>query len=194
MPAYYPNIIEQTPEGRQQFDLPSRLLKDRIVLVSGEVENTMATSIVAQLLFLSSVSQEPITMYVNSPGGSVTAGLSIVDTMNLISAPVSTVVLGLAASMGTIIASSGDKGQRFITPNAEYLIHQPMGGTGAGTQETDMSITAKHLTKTRETLTKILAHNSGKSPDEIAKDIERDNWLSAEEAIAYGFVDDFVKD
>ena len=194
MPAYYPNIIEQTPEGRQQFDLPSRLLKDRIVLVSGEVEDTMATSIVAQLLFLSSVSQEPITMYVNSPGGSVTAGLSIVDTMNLISAPVSTVVLGLAASMGTIIASSGDKGQRFITPNAEYLIHQPMGGTGAGTQETDMSITAKHLTKTRETLTKILAHNSGKSPDEIAKDIERDNWLSAEEAIAYGFVDDFVKD
>lgn len=194
MPAYYPNIIEQTPEGRQQFDLPSRLLKDRIVLVSGEVEDTMATSIVAQLLFLSSVSQEHITMYVNSPGGSVTAGLSIVDTMNLISAPVSTVVLGLAASMGTIIASSGDKGQRFITPNAEYLIHQPMGGTGAGTQETDMTITAKHLTKTRETLTKILADNSGKSPDEIAKDIERDNWLSAEEAIAYGFVDDFVKD
>ena len=194
MPAYYPNIIEQTPEGRQQFDLPSRLLKDRIVLVSGEVEDTMATSIVAQLLFLSSVSQEPITMYVNSPGGSVTAGLSIVDTMNLISAPVSTVVLGLAASMGTIIASSGDKGQRFITPNAEYLIHQPMGGTGAGTQETDMTITAKHLTKTRETLTKILAENSGKSPEEIAKDIERDNWLSAEEAIAYGFVDDFVKD
>lgn len=194
MPAYYSNIIEQTPEGRQQFDLPSRLLKDRIVLVSGEVEDTMATSIVAQLLFLSSVSQEPITMYVNSPGGSVTAGLSIVDTMNLISAPVSTVVLGLAASMGTIIASSGDKGQRFITPNAEYLIHQPMGGTGAGTQETDMTITAKHLTKTRETLTKILAENSGKSPEEIAKDIERDNWLSAEEAIAYGFVDDFVKD
>lgn len=193
MPAYYPNIIEQTSEGRQQFDLPSRLLKDRIVLVSGEVEDTMATSIVAQLLFLSSVSDDPITMYVNSPGGSVTAGLSIVDTMNLISAPVSTVVLGLAASMGTIIASSGAKGQRFITPNAEYLIHQPMGGTGAGTQETDMTITANHLTKTRETLTKILADNSGKTNDEIAKDIERDNWLSAQQAIVYGFVDNFVR-
>lgn len=193
MPAYYPSIIEQTSDGRQQFDLPSRLLKDRIILVSGEVEDTMATSIVAQLLFLSAISNDTITMYVNSPGGSVTAGLSIVDTMNLISAPVSTVVIGLAASMGTLIASSGEKGKRFITTNAEYLIHQPMGGTGAGTQETDMTITANHLTKTRETLTKILADNSGKTPDEIAKDIERDNWLSAQQAIDYGFVDDFVQ-
>lgn len=192
MPAYYPNTIEQTANGREQFDLPSRLLKDRIILVSGEVEDTMATSIVAQLLFLDAISDDPITMYVNSPGGSVTAGLSIVDTMNLVKAPVATIVTGLAASMGTIIASSGEKGQRFITPNAEYLIHQPMGGTGGGTQETDMAIVAQHLTRTRETLTKILADNANTSYENVAKDIERDNWLSAQEAIDYGFVDAFV--
>lgn len=192
MPAYYPNTIEQTANGREQFDLPSRLLKDRIILVSGEVEDTMATSIVAQLLFLDAISDDPITMYVNSPGGSVTAGLSIVDTMNLVKAPVATIVTGLAASMGTIIASSGEKGQRFITPNAEYLIHQPMGGTGGGTQETDMAIVAQHLTRTRETLTKILADNANTSYENVAKDIERDNWLSAQEAIDYGFVDAFI--
>lgn len=192
MPAYYPNTIEQTANGREQFDLPSRLLKDRIILVSGEVEDTMATSIVAQLLFLDAISDDPITMYVNSPGGSVTAGLSIVDTMNLVKAPVATIVTGLAASMGTIIASSGEKGQRFITPNAEYLIHQPMGGTGSGTQETDMAIVAQHLTRTRETLTKILADNANTSYENVAKDIERDNWLSAQESIDYGFVDAFV--
>ena len=166
------------------------MLKDRIILVQGEVEDSMATSIVAQLLFLEA--QDPtkeISMYINSPGGSVTAGLSITDTMNFIKAPVTTIVMGLAASMGTIIASSGEKGHRFMLPNAEYLIHQPMGGAVGGTQQTDMAIIADQLTKTRAKLNKILADASDKDLETIAHDTERDNWMSAEETLAYGFID-----
>lgn len=186
----WPGVIEQTANGRESYDLPSRLLKDRIILVQGEVEDQMATSIVAQLLFLEAQdSEKEISMYINSPGGSVTAGLAIVDAMNYIKAPVTTIVMGLAASMGTIIASSGTKGKRFILPNAEYLIHQPMGGAGAGTQQTDMAIIAEQLTKTRNKLNKILAENSGKTIEEIAHDTERDNWMSAEETLEYGLVD-----
>jgi ATP-dependent Clp protease protease subunit len=186
----WPGVIEQTANGRESYDLPSRLLKDRIILVQGEVEDHMATSIVAQLLFLEA--QDPdkeISMYINSPGGSVTAGLSIVDTMNFIKAPITTIVMGLAASMGTIIASSGTKGKRFMLPNAEYLIHQPMGGAGAGTQQTDMAIIAEQLTKTRNKLNKILADNSGQDLDTIARDTERDRWMSAEETLNYGLID-----
>ncbi|MGO3624143.1 MAG: ATP-dependent Clp protease proteolytic subunit, partial [Leuconostoc falkenbergense] len=173
----WPGVIEQTANGRENYDLPSRLLKDRIILVQGEVEDSMATSIVAQLLFLEA--QDPnkeISMYINSPGGSVTAGLSITDTMNFIKAPVTTIVMGLAASMGTIIAASGEKGHRYMLPNAEYLIHQPMGGAAGGTQQTDMAIIAEQLTKTRAKLNKILADASGKDLDQIAHDTERDNW------------------
>ncbi|HEY4399102.1 MAG TPA: ATP-dependent Clp protease proteolytic subunit [Lactobacillaceae bacterium] len=186
----WPGVIEQTANGREQYDLPSRLLKDRIVLVQGEVEDHMATSIVAQLLFLDA--QDPdkeISMYINSPGGSVTAGLAIVDTMNFIKAPITTIVMGLAASMGTIIASSGTKGQRYMLPNAEYLIHQPMGGAGAGTQQTDMAIIAEQLTKTRNKLNKILADNSGQDLETIERDTERDRWMSAEETLNYGLID-----
>jgi len=186
----WPGVIEQTANGRESYDLPSRLLKDRIILVKGEVEDSMATSIVAQLLFLEA--QDPtkeISMYINSPGGSVTAGLSITDTMNFIKAPVTTIVMGLAASMGTIIASSGEKGHRFMLPNAEYLIHQPMGGAVGGTQQTDMAIIADQLTKTRAKLNKILADASDKDLETIAHDTERDNWMSAEETLAYGFID-----
>ncbi|WP_370928623.1 ATP-dependent Clp protease proteolytic subunit [Leuconostoc mesenteroides] len=186
----WPGVIEQTANGRENYDLPSRLLKDRIILVQGEIEDSMATSIVAQLLFLEA--QDPtkeISMYINSPGGSVTAGLSITDTMNFIKAPVTTIVMGLAASMGTIIAASGEKGHRFMLPNAEYLIHQPMGGAAGGTQQTDMAIIAEQLTKTRAKLNKILADASGKDLKIIGRDTERDNWMSAEETLEYGFID-----
>ena len=190
-----PVVIEQTSRGERSYDIYSRLLKDRIIMLTGQVEDNMANSIIAQLLFLDA--QDPtkdIYLYVNTPGGSVSAGLAIVDTMNFIKADVQTIVMGTAASMGTIIASSGTKGKRFILPNAEYLIHQPMGGTGGGTQQTDMAIAAEHLLKTRNKLEKILADNSGKTVKQIHKDAERDYWMSAEETLAYGFIDQIMYD
>lgn len=188
-----PVVIEQTSRGERSYDIYSRLLKDRIIMLTGQVEDTMANSIIAQLLFLDA--QDPtkdIYLYVNTPGGSVSAGLAIVDTMNFIKADVQTIVMGTAASMGTIIASSGTKGKRFMLPNAEYLIHQPMGGTGGGTQQTDMAIAAEHLLNTRNKLEKILAENSGKTVKQIHKDAERDYWMSAEETLAYGFIDQIM--
>ncbi|HFR3756249.1 TPA: ATP-dependent Clp protease proteolytic subunit [Streptococcus suis] len=188
-----PVVIEQTSRGERSYDIYSRLLKDRIILLTGPVEDNMANSIIAQLLFLDA--QDPtkdIYLYVNTPGGSVSAGLAIVDTMNFIKADVQTIVMGTAASMGTIIASSGAKGKRFMLPNAEYMIHQPMGGTGGGTQQTDMAIAAEHLLKTRNKLEKILADNSGKTVKQIHKDAERDYWMSAEETLAYGFIDQIM--
>lgn len=188
-----PIVIEQTSRGERSYDIYSRLLKDRIIMLTGPVEDNMANSIIAQLLFLDA--QDPtkdIYLYVNTPGGSVSAGLAIVDTMNFIKADVQTIVMGTAASMGTIIASSGTKGKRFMLPNAEYLIHQPMGGTGGGTQQTDMAIAAEHLLKTRNKLEKILAENSGKTVKQIHKDAERDYWMSAEETLAYGFIDQIM--
>ncbi|MGT2755609.1 ATP-dependent Clp protease proteolytic subunit [Streptococcus ovuberis] len=185
-----PVVIEQTSRGERSYDIYSRLLKDRIIMLTGPVEDNMANSVIAQLLFLDA--QDPtkdIYLYVNTPGGSVSAGLAIVDTMNFIKADVQTIVMGTAASMGTIIASSGAKGKRFMLPNAEYMIHQPMGGTGGGTQQTDMAIAAEHLLKTRDRLEKILAKNSGKTVKQIHKDAERDYWLTAEETLAYGFID-----
>ena len=188
-----PVVIEQTSRGERSYDIYSRLLKDRIIMLTGQVEDNMANSIIAQLLFLDA--QDPtkdIYLYINTPGGSVSAGLAIVDTMNFIKADVQTIVMGTAASMGTIIASSGTKGKRFMLPNAEYLIHQPMGGTGGGTQQTDMAIAAEHLLKTRNKLEKILADNSGKTVKQIHKDAERDYWMSAEETLAYGFIDQIM--
>ena len=185
-----PTVIEQTSQGERAYDIYSRLLKDRIVMVQGQVEDTMANAIVAQLLFLDAQDNtKDIYMYINTPGGSVSAGLAIVDTMNFIKSDVQTIVMGVAASMGTIIASSGAKGKRFMLPNAEYMIHQPMGGTGGGTQQTDMAIAAQHLLKTRERLEKILANNSGQTLDKIHVDAERDNWMTAEETLEYGFID-----
>lgn len=188
-----PVVIEQTSRGERSYDIYSRLLKDRIVMLTGPVEDNMANSIIAQLLFLDA--QDPtkdIYLYVNTPGGSVSAGLAIVDTMNFIKADVQTIVMGTAASMGTIIASSGAKGKRFMLPNAEYMIHQPMGGTGGGTQQTDMAIAAEHLLKTRTKLEQILADNSGKTVKQIHKDAERDYWMTAEETLAYGFIDQIM--
>ena len=185
-----PTVIEQTSQGERAYDIYSRLLKDRIIMVQGQVEDAMANAIVAQLLFLDAQDNtKDIYMYINTPGGSVSAGLAIVDTMNFIKSPVQTIVMGVAASMGTIIASSGTKGKRFMLPNAEYMIHQPMGGTGGGTQQTDMAIAAQHLLKTRERLEQILADNSGQSLDKIHTDAERDNWMTAKETLEYGFID-----
>ena len=189
-----PVVIEQTSRGERSYDIYSRLLKDRIIMLTGPIEDNMANSIIAQLLFLDAQDHtKDIYLYVNTPGGSVSAGLAIVDTMNFIKSDVQTIVMGVAASMGTIIASSGAKGKRFMLPNAEYLIHQPMGGAGSGTQQTDMAIVAEHLLRTRNTLEKILAENSGKSVEQIHKDAERDYWMSAQETLEYGFIDEIME-
>ncbi|MFG6212948.1 ATP-dependent Clp protease proteolytic subunit [Streptococcus pyogenes] len=189
-----PVVIEQTSRGERSYDIYSRLLKDRIIMLTGPVEDNMANSVIAQLLFLDAQDNtKDIYLYVNTPGGSVSAGLAIVDTMNFIKADVQTIVMGMAASMGTVIASSGTKSKRFMLPNAEYMIHQPMGGTGGGTQQTDMAIAAEHLLKTRHRLEKILAQNAGKTIKQIHKDAERDYWMSAEETLAYGFIDEIME-
>ncbi|SQG96247.1 ATP-dependent Clp protease proteolytic subunit [Streptococcus pyogenes] len=189
-----PVVIEQTSRGERSYDIYSRLLKDRIIMLTGPVEDNMPNSVIAQLLFLDAQDNtKDIYLYVNTPGGSVSAGLAIVDTMNFIKADVQTIVMGMAASMGTVIASSGTKGKRFMLPNAEYMIHQPMGGTGGGTQQTDMAIAAEHLLKTRHRLEKILAQNAGKTIKQIHKDAERDYWMSAEETLAYGFIDEILE-
>ncbi|EHJ51796.1 ATP-dependent Clp protease proteolytic subunit ClpP [Streptococcus macacae] len=189
-----PVVIEQTSRGERSYDIYSRLLKDRIIMLTGPVEDNMANSIIAQLLFLDAQDNtKDIYLYVNSPGGSVSAGLAIVDTMNFIKSDVQTIVMGVAASMGTIIASSGTKGKRFMLPNAEYLIHQPMGGTGGGTQQTDMAIAAEQLLKTRKKLEKILSDNSGKTVKQIHKDAERDYWMDAKETLKYGFIDEIME-
>jgi len=164
-----PVVIEQTSRGERSYDIYSRLLKDRIIMLTGPVEDNMANSVIAQLLFLDAQdSTKDIYLYVNKPGG------------------------GMAASMGTVIASSGAKGKRFMLPNAEYMIHQPMGGTGGGTQQTDMAIAAEHLLKTRNILEKILAENSGQSIEKVHADAERDNWMSAQETLEYGFIDEIM--
>ena len=189
-----PVVIEQTSRGERSYDIYSRLLKDRIIMLTGPVEDNMANSVIAQLLFLDAQDNtKDIYLYVNTPGGSVSAGLAIVDTMNFIKSDVQTIVMGVAASMGTVIASSGAKGKRFMLPNAEYLIHQPMGGAGSGTQQTDMAIVAEHLLRIRNTLEKILAENSGKSVEQIHKDAERDYWMSAQETLEYGFIDEIME-
>ncbi|AEF25777.1 ATP-dependent Clp protease proteolytic subunit [Streptococcus parauberis] len=189
-----PVVIEQTSRGERSYDIYSRLLKDRIIMLTGPVEDNMANSIIAQLLFLDAQDNtKDIYLYVNTPGGSVSAGLAIVDTMNFIKSDVQTIVMGMAASMGTIIASSGTKGKRFMLPNAEYLIHQPMGGAGNGTQQSDMAIVAEQLLKTRKRLEKILADNSGKTIKVIHRDAERDYWMDAKETLAYGFIDEIME-
>jgi len=183
-----PMVIETTQGGERAFDIYSRLLKERIVFVTGTIEDHMANLVVAQLLFLESESEKKdIFLYINSPGGSVTAGLSIVDTMNHIKPDVHTVCTGMAASMGSIILSQGAKGKRSILPHAEVMIHQPWGG--AQGQASDIEITARHILKTRETLNKMLAKASGQKLSKIERDTDRDFFMSAEEAKEYGLVD-----
>ena len=183
-----PYVIEQTNRGERQFDIFSRLLNDRIVVLSDEVTDATASLVVAQLLFLESQDAEKdISFYINSPGGSVSAGLAIYDTMQYIKCDVSTICMGMAASMGAFLLSSGAKGKRFALPNSEIMIHQPSGG--AQGQATEIEIVAKHILRTKEKLNRILAENTGKPIEQIALDTDRDNFMSAQEALEYGLVD-----
>ncbi len=188
-----PYVIEQTGKGERSYDIYSRLLEDRIIFLTGEINDAVADTVVAQLIFLEGKDpNKDICLYINSPGGSVTAGLAIYDTMNYIKCDVSTICIGLAASMGAFLLSSGTKGKRFALPNSEIMIHQPLGG--AQGQASDIKIQADHIIKTKHRLNTILAANSGKPYEIIEKDTDRDNYLSAEEAKEYGLIDEiFVK-
>ncbi len=187
-----PYVVEQTSRGERSYDIFSRLLNDRIIVLSDEVNDATASLVIAQLLYLEGQdSTKDISLYINSPGGSVSAGLAIYDTMQYIKCDVSTICMGMAASMGAFLLSSGTKGKRYVLPNAEVMIHQPSGG--AQGQATEIEITAKHILKTKERLNKILSENTGKPIEQVAADTDRDNWLSAEEAVEYGLVDKVMK-
>ena len=189
--ALVPYVIEQTSRGERSFDIYSRLLQERIIFLSEEVNDVTASLVVAQLLFLDSEDPEKdIHFYINSPGGSVSAGLAIYDTMQHVRADVSTICLGMAASMGSFLLAGGKKGKRFILPNAEVMIHQPMGGTQG--QASDIKIQADHILATRARLNKILSETTGKPLEIIEQDTDRDNWLSAQEAVEYGLVDQII--
>lgn len=191
--ALVPMVVEQTNHGERQFDIYSRLLNDRIVFLCDEVNDTTASLVVAQLLFLEA--QDPdkdISLYINSPGGSITAGMAIYDTMNYIKCDVSTVCIGMAASMGAFLLSAGAKGKRFALPNSEIMIHQPLISGGLKGQATDVKIYTDHLLRTKEKMNRILSENTGKSYEQVCEDTERDNFMSADEACAYGLVDKVI--
>ena len=189
--ALVPYVVEQTSKGERSYDIYSRLLEDRIVFLGEEVNETTASLVVAQLLFLEAQDPEKdIHLYINSPGGSVTAGMAIYDTMQYIKCDVSTICIGMAASMGAFLLSGGAKGKRMALPNAEIMIHQPLGGTQG--QATEIEIAAKHILKTKEKLNRMLAENTGRSYEELAADTDRDNWMSAEEAKEYGLIDQVI--
>lgn len=186
-----PYVVEQTSKGERSYDIFSRLLKDRIIYLGEDVNPTTSSLIVAQMLFLESEDPDKeIYFYINSPGGSITDGMAIVDTMNYIKCPVETVCVGLAASMGAVLLTAGEKGKRFAMPNSEIMIHQPLiGGGGLQGQATEIKIHADHLVRTREKLNKFLSERTGKPLDDIEKDTERDNYMTAEEALEYGLID-----
>jgi ATP-dependent Clp protease, protease subunit len=186
--ALVPYVVEQTNRGERSYDIFSRLLNDRIIVLSDEVNDATASLVVAQLLYLEGQDPEKdISLYINSPGGSVTAGFAIYDTMQYIKCDVSTICMGMAASMGAFLLSAGTKGKRYALPNSDIMIHQPSGG--AQGQATEIEITAKHILKTKEKLNKILSENTGKPVEVIAQDTDRDNFMSAEEALEYGLID-----
>ena len=186
--ALIPMVVEQTNKGERSYDIYSRLLEDRIIMLSGEIDDNLANIIVSELIYLEGKDPDKdICLYINSPGGSVTAGLAIYDTMNYIKCDVSTICIGMAASMGAFILSSGAKGKRFCLPNSEIMIHQPLGG--AQGQASDIKIQAEHILKIKAKLNKILAENTGKSIETVEKDTDRDNFMSAKEALAYGLID-----
>ena len=190
--ALVPYVIEQTSRGERSYDIYSRLLKDRIIFIGEQIDEHLASLVVAQLLFLEAEDPEKdICIYINSPGGSVTAGMAIYDTMQYIKPDVSTVCIGLAASMGAFLLSAGQKGKRYALPNAEIMIHQPLGGVNG--QAEDIKIHAQWILKTREKLNKILSENTGQPLERIEKDTDRDNFMSAEEEAVYGLVDKVVK-
>ena len=183
-----PYVVERTSSGERSYDLYSRLLDDRIIFLSGEINDALANTVVAQLIYLEGKDPtKDISLYINSPGGSVSAGLAIYDTMNYIKCDVSTICIGLAASMGAFLLSSGTKGKRFALPNSEIMIHQPLGG--AQGQASDIKIRADLILRTRDMLNKILAENTGKSIEQIERDTDRDNFMTAEQALEYGLID-----
>lgn len=191
MSYFVPYVVEQSGNGERSYDIYSRLLKDRIVMLTGEINDTVASSVVAQLLFLESEDPDKdIYLYINSPGGVVTAGMAIYDTMQYIKPDVSTICVGQAASMGSLLLTAGAKGKRFALPNARIMIHQPLGG--ARGQSTDIQIQAQEMQRTRDMINKVLAAHTGQDLDKINADTERDNFMSAEEAVAYGLVDKVI--
>jgi len=188
MANYIPYVIEQTGTGERSYDIFSRLLKERIVVLGDEVNDTSAELIVAQLLFLEGEDPEKdIQLYINSPGGSISSGMAIYDTMNFIKCDVSTICIGMAASMGAFLLAGGAKGKRYSLPNSEILIHQPLGGTQG--QASDIAIQAAHMARIKEKMNRILAQNTGRSYEELVRDTDRDNWMTPEEALEYGLID-----
>ncbi|MCR5669839.1 MAG: ATP-dependent Clp endopeptidase proteolytic subunit ClpP [Butyrivibrio sp.] len=187
-----PYVIEQTSRGERSYDIYSRLLKERIVFLGEEVNSTSASIVVAQLLFLEAEDpNKDIHMYINSPGGEITSGMAIYDTMHYIKCDVSTICIGMAASMGAFILAGGAKGKRMALPNAEIMIHQPLGGTQG--QATEIEIAAKHIIRTKEKMNRMLSENTGKPFEQVAADTERDNWMTAQEALDYGIIDSIVE-
>ena len=185
-----PIDIDKESNGERSYDIFSRLLKNRIILLSGEINDSTSDSIVAQLLYLDSLNHEDISLYINSPGGSITSGMAIYDTMNFVKSKVSTICIGMAASMAAFLLSSGEKGKRFILPNAEVMIHQPLGG--AQGQATEIKIAAEHILKVKKRMNTILAANTGQDIETIEKDTERDNFMDSKEALEYGIVDQII--
>ena len=186
-----PMIVDKEINGERSYDIYSRLLKNRIILLTGEIDDNVASSIVAQMLYLDSINHDDISLYINSPGGSVTAGLAIYDTMNFIKSDVSTICIGMCASMAAFLLSSGQKNKRYILPNSEVMIHQPLGG--ASGQATEIKIAAEHILKIRDKLNMILSKNTKQSLDKIKEDTERDNFMDAHEAKEYGIVDKIIE-
>lgn len=185
-----PMIIEKEINGERSYDIFSRLLKERIILLSGEIDDNLSNTVVAELLYLDSISHEDISIYINSPGGSITAGMAIYDTMNFIKSDVSTICIGMAASMGAFLLSCGTKGKRFILPNSEVMIHQPLGG--AQGQATEIKIAAERILKSREKINMILSKNCNQQLEKIEQDTERDYFMDAEESLKYGIVDKII--
>ena len=182
-----PIIVDKEGHGERSYDIFSRLLKDRIIFLSGEIDDTLANTIVSELLYLDSLNHEDISLYINSPGGSITSGMAIMDTMNFIKSDVSTICVGMAASMGAFLLSCGKKGKRYILPNAEVMIHQPLGG--ASGQATEIKIAAERILKLKEKLNSILSSNTGQDIKKVEQDTERDHFLSSDEALEYGIID-----
>jgi len=189
--ALIPSVIEQTNRGERAYDIYSRLLEDRIIFLTGEINDAVANTVVAQLVYLENKDPgKEISLYINSPGGSITAGMAIYDTMNFISCDVCTICIGMAASMGAFLLSSGAKGKRYSLPNSEIMIHQPLGG--AHGQASDIKIQAEHILKIRSKMNRILSENTGRTVEEIERDTDRDNYLSAEQALEYGLIDRII--
>ena len=186
-----PVVVDKELNGERSYDIYSRLLKERIIFISGEIDDNLANSVIAELLYLDSLSSEDISIYINSPGGSVSAGLAIYDTMNFVNSDVSTICMGIAASMAAFLLSSGKKGKRFILPNADVMIHQPLGG--AQGQATDITIASVRINNLKKRLNKILSKNTKQTLEKIEKDTERDNYLDALEAVEYGLVDKVIE-